>query len=358
MLTKYTPGQQAVFTRNPNYWSTPAKADNLIIRYYAKSSTMKLAIQRGEIDMSYQSFTPTEITSLQKQKGLRVYSGAGGRIRYLVMNVTRPPANNIAVRRAVAYLMPRQAIAARVYHGQVKPLYSQVPAGYPGHIDAFADCTVGARTRRRRSGPQRRRVSRRRSRSRSGGRRRTTETPRPTSTQRSSAASRRTAIFTVTLQVDRVGCVQRGLRTAIQRLPARLVPGLSGLRELPRAVLPVGLFLCLRVQQPDDGSAHQEGARLEDASRADQGHQADPAAGGEGRADHPVLAAVDDRRRSQQRAWDSVARSTRRSSCGSGSCRSRRVGANLVCEGASQGAPSHSRQRYPSSMADGPVATG
>jgi len=138
-LTKYSPGQQAVFTRNESYWGTPAKTDNLIIRYFTKSSTMKLAIQRGEIDMSYQSFTPTEITSLQKQKGLRVYNGPGGRIRYLTMNVTRPPANNVAVRRAVAYLMPRQAIASRVYHGQVKPLYSMVPSGYPGHIDAFAE---------------------------------------------------------------------------------------------------------------------------------------------------------------------------------------------------------------------------
>jgi len=138
VLTKYSPGQQAVFTRNENYWGTPAKSDNLIIRYYTKSSTMKLAIQRGEIDMSYQSFTPNEISSLQKQKGLRVYNGPGGRIRYLTMNVTRAPANNVAVRRAVAYLMPRQSIAARVYHGQVKPLYSMVPAGYPGHIDAFA----------------------------------------------------------------------------------------------------------------------------------------------------------------------------------------------------------------------------
>jgi peptide/nickel transport system substrate-binding protein len=139
VLTKYSPGQQAVLTRNDKYWGTPAKSDNLIIRYYTKSSTMKLAIQRGEIDMSYQSFTPNEITSLQKQKGLRVYIGAGGRIRYLVMNVTRPPANNVAVRRAVAYLMPRQTIASRVYHGQVKPLYSMVPAGYPGHIEAFAE---------------------------------------------------------------------------------------------------------------------------------------------------------------------------------------------------------------------------
>ena len=53
VLTKYTPGQQAVFKRNNDYWGKPAKTDNLIIRYYAKSSTMKLAIQRGEIDMAF-----------------------------------------------------------------------------------------------------------------------------------------------------------------------------------------------------------------------------------------------------------------------------------------------------------------
>ena len=124
--------------RNDSYWGPKAKTPNLIIRYYAKSSTMKLALQNGEIDMAYQSFTPTEITSLAKEKGLRVYTGAGGRIRYLVFNVTRAPTNNPAVRKAIAYLMPRQAIATRVYHGHVQPLYSMVPAGYPGHIDAFA----------------------------------------------------------------------------------------------------------------------------------------------------------------------------------------------------------------------------
>jgi peptide/nickel transport system substrate-binding protein len=67
-----------------------------------------------------------------------VHSGNGVVIRYLVFNPTRAPTNNIAVRKAIAYLMPRQTISTRVYHGFVKPLYSMVPAGLPGHIDAFA----------------------------------------------------------------------------------------------------------------------------------------------------------------------------------------------------------------------------
>jgi peptide/nickel transport system substrate-binding protein len=137
-LTKYTPGQQAVFQSFDDYWGPKPKNDGVIMNYYSKSSTMKLALQRGDIDMAFQTFTPTELSSLAEQKGIRVYKGNGAIIRYLTMNVKRPPANNIAVRRAIAYMMPRQTIATRVYHGFVKPLYSMPPAGLPGHTDAFA----------------------------------------------------------------------------------------------------------------------------------------------------------------------------------------------------------------------------
>jgi peptide/nickel transport system substrate-binding protein len=137
-LTRYVPGQQAVFERFDDYWGTPARNEGLILRYYSKSSTMKLALERGEIDMAFQTFTPTELRSLDRNRSLRVYQGPGAVIRYLVLNVEREPFNNIAVRRALAYLMPRQAIASRVYNRTVKPLYSMPPAGLPGHTDAFA----------------------------------------------------------------------------------------------------------------------------------------------------------------------------------------------------------------------------
>jgi peptide/nickel transport system substrate-binding protein len=137
-LTRYTPGQQAVFEPFDDYWGPQARNDGLILRYYTKSSTMKLALERGEIDMAFQTFTPTELTSLDRNARVRVYQGQGAVIRYLVFNVEREPFDNVNVRRAVAYLMPRQAIASRVYRGTVRPLYSMPPAGLPGHTDAFA----------------------------------------------------------------------------------------------------------------------------------------------------------------------------------------------------------------------------
>jgi peptide/nickel transport system substrate-binding protein len=137
-LTRYTPGQQAVFEAFDDYWGPGARNDGLILRYYSKSSTMKLALERGEIDMAFQTFTPTELGSLARNRNVRVHQGQGAVIRYLVLNVEREPFNSVNVRRALAYMMPRQAIATRVYRGTVKPLYSMPPAGLPGHTDAFA----------------------------------------------------------------------------------------------------------------------------------------------------------------------------------------------------------------------------
>jgi len=136
-LTKFTPGQQAVLEPNPYYWGPKPKNGGIIINYYSKSSTMKLALQQGEIDMAFQSFTPTELQSLGKTKGIVVHSGNGVVIRYLVFNVKTAPFNNLAVRQALAYLMPRQDIASRVYHGSVVPLYSMVPAGLAGHSEPY-----------------------------------------------------------------------------------------------------------------------------------------------------------------------------------------------------------------------------
>ncbi len=137
-IVRYTPGQQAVLERYDDYWGAQAKNESLILRYYSKSSTMKLGLERGEIDMAFRTFTPTETVSLAENRNLTVFQGQGAEIRYLVMNVQRPPFNNVAVRRAMAYMIPRQSIASRVYRGTVKPLFSMPPAGLPGHVDAFA----------------------------------------------------------------------------------------------------------------------------------------------------------------------------------------------------------------------------
>jgi peptide/nickel transport system substrate-binding protein len=141
-LEKYVPNQQAVFKANPNY-TGPNKAatPNVIMQYYEQPSALKLAIEQGDVDVAYRSLSPTDLEALKGEtdKGIKVVEGAGTEIRYIVFNVKKKPADNVAVRQAIAQVLDRQAIATNVYKDTVKPLYSTVPAALPGAKESFKD---------------------------------------------------------------------------------------------------------------------------------------------------------------------------------------------------------------------------
>ncbi|MGH2756473.1 MAG: ABC transporter substrate-binding protein [Actinomycetota bacterium] len=138
-LAEYRPGEQAVLEANPNYHGDAPANSRVIISYFDKSSALKLAIEQGEVDVAYRSLTATEIEDLRDADGVEVVEGNGTEIRYLVFNLKFPPGDDLAVRKAVAQTIDRQAIVDNVYLGTVKPLYSMVPEGLAGHVDSFAD---------------------------------------------------------------------------------------------------------------------------------------------------------------------------------------------------------------------------
>jgi peptide/nickel transport system substrate-binding protein len=146
VLSKYTSGQQAVFTVNKTYnGDDQIKNGGFIVQYFQQPSALKLAIEQGTVDVAYRNLSPTDIKSLQGEssKGVQVVTGNGTEIRYLVFNLKTQPgtsdAQKLAIRQAVAYTINRQDIANNVYNGTVEPLYSIVPAGLLGHTEAFKD---------------------------------------------------------------------------------------------------------------------------------------------------------------------------------------------------------------------------
>jgi peptide/nickel transport system substrate-binding protein len=143
-VASYEPGQQTVFEKNPNYKGAyPAKNDRAIIQYFDKPSALKLAVEQGDLDVAYRSFSPTDLEDLKSASGLSVIGGSGVEIRYIVFNTKLQPGDNdaqkLAIRRAVAYTIDRQAIAQNVYDGTVKPLYSMVPQGLEYASEAWKD---------------------------------------------------------------------------------------------------------------------------------------------------------------------------------------------------------------------------
>jgi peptide/nickel transport system substrate-binding protein len=144
MISSYDKNQQVTFKANPNYTGTDKpKTGTVNLKYYTESSNLKLDIQSGQIDVAYRSLTPTDIASLKTDSNVKVLTGAGGELRYMVFNFKTMPGSNdaqkLAIRHAVAYSVNRDELANDVYKGTYQPAYSMMPNGVADATTPFKD---------------------------------------------------------------------------------------------------------------------------------------------------------------------------------------------------------------------------
>jgi len=148
-ITSWDFNKSVEFTPNENYkglLDAPVNS-GVILSYFAESSNLKLAVQQGDVDVAYRSLSATDVEDLSGNDAVKVVDGPGGEIRYIVFNFNTQPygattadadaAKALAVRQAVADLVDREAISDQVYKGTYTPLYSYVPEGFSGAIDAL-----------------------------------------------------------------------------------------------------------------------------------------------------------------------------------------------------------------------------
>lgn len=144
-LDAYSQGKHARLSRNGNY-KGPAniKNDKVTIDYFKKSAGMAKALKDKKIDLAVRQLDPTQIADFQKEdaKGdddITLNEIPGTETRFLVFNPKDHMAGNPAVRRAVAQVVDREALARKVYRRTVDPLYSMVPSGITSHTNSFYD---------------------------------------------------------------------------------------------------------------------------------------------------------------------------------------------------------------------------
>jgi peptide/nickel transport system substrate-binding protein len=144
-LTKWTrtagKDEEMVLEANPNYWNASGgypKTQKIIIKFYADSAGLALAIDAGEIDIAFRQLSATDINNLKTKTHLKVWEGTGAFIQYLVLQQKEGRLfSNPIIRKAVAAAINRTAIVNTVFLGQVQRLYSMIPIGMFGHTNAF-----------------------------------------------------------------------------------------------------------------------------------------------------------------------------------------------------------------------------
>jgi peptide/nickel transport system substrate-binding protein len=119
-LKSWTPKQQFVLARNPNYkGSRPHSFDSMVFTVGKSPDASLLEVKAGQSDYALDGVSPSAYGQLWKQYGpgtkdQRLFVNPTLAVNYLALNTSRPTFAKEPVRQAVAYVIDRGALLAQL----------------------------------------------------------------------------------------------------------------------------------------------------------------------------------------------------------------------------------------------------
>ena len=141
-ISSSRPGQSWSYRRNPEWASSNAALlpqlpgghfDQIEIDVIRNDQTQVNDVERGQYDWMVNPPPSSRLAELrQRFAGTQLLFPPQINVFYFWMNASRPPFDDVRVRRAVNYAIDPAALD-RIYAGQLRPLQQILPAAMPGH---------------------------------------------------------------------------------------------------------------------------------------------------------------------------------------------------------------------------------
>jgi peptide/nickel transport system substrate-binding protein len=145
-LVEYVPGERLVLTKwneypdlGPETVKHQAYADKVIIRLFADPVSMRMSLEKGEIDIAWRYLTKQDLVALKENPEIVVETAASGYSRYLTMNSKIAPFNDTRVKQAVAYAINVKEILDKTQFGLSELSTSPLQKWMPYYIPCFDD---------------------------------------------------------------------------------------------------------------------------------------------------------------------------------------------------------------------------
>jgi peptide/nickel transport system substrate-binding protein len=131
MISQYVPHDHITMVRNPNFhsWSPNVPAGHLSKIQITIGTDPEQAVNEtvdGQLDWYFEAVPPDRLGQLKAQYPSQVHIYPRNDITYFVMNVRKPPFNNLLVRQAVNYATDRNALL-KIFGGQGTPTENIIP---------------------------------------------------------------------------------------------------------------------------------------------------------------------------------------------------------------------------------------
>ena len=127
-LKEHHPYDRVVVEKDPNYWDAEmVRLDGIAFYPLEEQTTMLNLYKTGEVDAIYNHTVPAAWVDSIKKFGDEYMNHPEVAIEYYTVNVTKPPMNDIRVRKAFALAVDRDAMAA--FRKTTQPLIDFTPEG-------------------------------------------------------------------------------------------------------------------------------------------------------------------------------------------------------------------------------------
>lgn len=129
-------GQQMVAVSRKDYHGAKPFFETVIFREVPASATRLQLLQGGAVDIA-QNLSPTEMRSLAGHPKATVTSVEASQMLWVELNAAMKPLDNVKVRQALNYAMPKDEIVKTILQGYGKKMTAFMPEFYPGATNKF-----------------------------------------------------------------------------------------------------------------------------------------------------------------------------------------------------------------------------
>ncbi len=136
-LTKYSPGETLVLTRNADYHLGPANLDE--VQFILSGGDAMLMYENEEIHLTGVSLVQLDaiLDSANPLNKDVQKAPPGFDVEYVGMNVTQAPFDDLKVRQAFNYAVDKTKISHQLLKDLVAPATGVLPPGFPGYNPNF-----------------------------------------------------------------------------------------------------------------------------------------------------------------------------------------------------------------------------
>ena len=127
LLTSWLPNREIVIQKREDYFEEPARVKGIFIRIIPEDLTAVTEFEIGNIDVL--TIPASEYSRYRKDRAKRdfISSIKGLNTYYLGMNCSRPPFDNLNLRKAISYAIDTEKILNTIYEQRGRPATGPLP---------------------------------------------------------------------------------------------------------------------------------------------------------------------------------------------------------------------------------------